>query len=164
MAQAPRLDFESYVAKRKGERSGGGIETTGHEYTYTFDRQSRVAFENTRPVAMAVEASVRLFKTVGTHQLLGSAVKVSERQFPRIYRSFGYEQLGPMQRDFSIVLEEHGLDLDRALQGVAVQPDYSMTEHARDLAGALRWNVIGALRRRNGQAAQTPVSSGPLSQ
>ena len=85
MAQAPRLDFESYVAKRKGERSGGGIETTGHEYTYTFDRQSRVAFENTRPVAMAVEASVRLFKTVGTHQLLGSAVKVSERQFPRIY-------------------------------------------------------------------------------
>ena len=85
MAQAPRLDFESYVARKKAERAGGGIETTGHEYTYTFDRQSRVAFENTKPVAMAVEASVRLFKTVGTHQLLGSAVKVSERQFPRIY-------------------------------------------------------------------------------
>ncbi len=85
MAQAPRLDFESYVARKKAERAGGGVETTGHEYTYTFDRQSRVAFENTKPVAMAVEASVRLFKTVGTHQLLGSAVKVSERQFPRIY-------------------------------------------------------------------------------
>jgi predicted Zn-dependent protease len=86
MAQAPRLDFDGYVARKKGERAGGGVETTGHEYTYTFDRQSRVAFENTKPVAMAVEASVRLFKTVGTHQLLGSAVKVSERQFPRIYR------------------------------------------------------------------------------
>jgi Zn-dependent protease with chaperone function len=85
MAQAPRLDFESYVARKKAERAGGGVETTGHEYTYTFDRQSRIAFENTKPVAMAVEASVRLFKTVGTHQLLGSAVKVSERQFPRIY-------------------------------------------------------------------------------
>ena len=84
MAQAPRLDFDGYVARKKGERAGGGVETTGHEYTYTFDRQSRVAFENTKPVAMAVEASVRLFKTVGTHQLLGSAVKVSERQFPRI--------------------------------------------------------------------------------
>jgi Zn-dependent protease with chaperone function len=87
MAQAPRLDFESFVAKKKAERAGGPAETTGHEYTYTFDRQSRVAFENTKPVAMAVEASVRLFKQIGRHQLLGHAVKVSERQFPRIYRT-----------------------------------------------------------------------------
>jgi Zn-dependent protease with chaperone function len=85
MAQAPRLDFDGYVARKKAERAGGGVETTGHEYTYTFDRQSRIAFENTKPVALAVEASVRLFKTIGTHQLLGNAVKVSERQFPRIY-------------------------------------------------------------------------------
>jgi Zn-dependent protease with chaperone function len=86
MAQAPRLDFESFVARKKAERAGGGTETTGHEYTYTFDRQSRVAFENTKPVALAVEASVRLFKQMGKHQLLGHAVKVSDRQFPRIYR------------------------------------------------------------------------------
>jgi Zn-dependent protease with chaperone function len=85
MAQAPHLDFEGFVARKKTERAGGGAETTGHEYTYTFDRQSRVAFENTRPVALAVEASVRLFKQLGKHQLLGHAVKVSERQFPRIY-------------------------------------------------------------------------------
>jgi Zn-dependent protease with chaperone function len=86
MAQAPRLDFESFVARKKAQRAGGGTETTGHEYTYTFDRQSRVAFENAKPVALAVEASVRLFKQVGKHQLLGHAVKVSDRQFPRIYR------------------------------------------------------------------------------
>jgi Zn-dependent protease with chaperone function len=86
MAQAPRLDFEGFVARRRSERAGGGIETSGHEYTYTFDRQSRVAFESTKPVALAVEASVRLFKQIGKHQLLGHAVKVSERQFPRIYR------------------------------------------------------------------------------
>jgi Zn-dependent protease with chaperone function len=85
MAQAPQLDFEQFVARRKAERAGGGAETTGHEYTYTFDRQSRVAFENTKPVALAVEASVRLFKQMGRHQLLGHAVKVSDRQFPRIY-------------------------------------------------------------------------------
>ena len=85
MAQAPRLDFEAFVAKKKADRAGGGAETTGHDYTYTFDRQSRVAFESAKPVAMAVEASVRLFKQVGRHQLLGHAVKVSERQFPRIY-------------------------------------------------------------------------------
>jgi Zn-dependent protease with chaperone function len=86
MAQPPRLDFEAFVARKKAERATGGVETTGHEYTYTFDRQSRVAFENTRPVAYAVEASVRLFKQMGKHQLLGHAVRVSDRQFPRIYR------------------------------------------------------------------------------
>ena len=52
MAQAPQLDFDAFVARKKAERAGGGTETTGHEYTYTFDRQSRVAFENTKPVAL----------------------------------------------------------------------------------------------------------------
>ena len=85
MAQAPRLDFDAFVAKKKAERAEHGVEITGHEYTYTFDRQSRIAFENTKPVAYAVEASVRLFKQMGTHQLLGHAVRVSDRQFPRIY-------------------------------------------------------------------------------
>src|SRR5579864_204946 len=89
MAQAPRLDFEAFVARKKAERTldhRASTEITGHEYTYTFDRQSRIAFENTRPVALAVEASVRLFKQMGKHQLLGHAVKVGERQFPRIHR------------------------------------------------------------------------------
>jgi Zn-dependent protease with chaperone function len=85
MAQAPQLDFDGFVARKKSDRSTGGIETTGHEYTYTFDRQSRIAFENTKPLAYAVEASVRLFKQMGKHQLLGNAVRVSERQFPRIH-------------------------------------------------------------------------------
>jgi Zn-dependent protease with chaperone function len=86
MAQAPQLDFDAFVARKKADRTTGSAETTGHEYTYTFDRQSRVAFENTRPVAYAVEASVRLFKQLGRHQLLGHAVRVSDRQMPRIYR------------------------------------------------------------------------------
>ena len=53
-----------------------------------------------------------------------------------------------MRRDFSIVLAEHGLDLDRALRDARDQPDYSIAEHARDLAGALRWNAVGAMRRQ----------------
>src|ERR1700722_625300 len=86
MAQAPQLDFEAFVARKRSERTSGGAETTGHEYTYSFDRQSRVAFENTKPIALAVEASVRLFKQLGRHQMLGHAVRVGERQFPRIHR------------------------------------------------------------------------------
>jgi Zn-dependent protease with chaperone function len=85
MAEPPPLDFDAFVARKRAECVGGSAETTGHEYTYAFDRQSRVAFENTKPVALAVEASVRLFKQLGRHQMLGHAVRVSERQFPRIH-------------------------------------------------------------------------------
>jgi Zn-dependent protease with chaperone function len=85
MAHAPRLDFDAFVARQKSERVAQGAITTSHEYTYAFDRQSRVAFENTKAVALAVEASVRLFKQLGQSQLLGHAVQVSERQFSRIH-------------------------------------------------------------------------------
>ncbi len=85
MADPPRLDFEAFVARQKAERSPQGAAATSHEYTYSFDRQSRVAFENTKPVALAVEASVRLFKQMGQSRLLGQAVMVSERQMPRIH-------------------------------------------------------------------------------
>jgi Zn-dependent protease with chaperone function len=88
MADPPRLDFDAFVSRQKAERSAaiaGGAAATAHEYTYSFDRQSRVAFENTKPVALAVEASVRLFKQLGQSRLLGQAVRVSERQFPRIF-------------------------------------------------------------------------------
>jgi asparagine synthase (glutamine-hydrolysing) len=64
-----------------------------------------------------------------------------------------------MRRDFSIVLEEHGLDLDRALRGAREQPDYSMAEHARDLAGALRWNAVDVMRRQK-RAPSRPQPAG----
>src|SRR5215472_16302997 len=86
MAQAHELDFNSFVQKKKEERAGGGPETTGHEYTYELDRQSRIAFEKSKPVQLAVEAAVRLVKQMKKHELLGQAVKVSDRQFPRIYQ------------------------------------------------------------------------------
>ena len=57
-----------------------------------------------------------------------------------------------MRRDFSIVLEQHDLNLDQALRDVDTQPDYSMANHARDLAGALRWNADDALRRLSGRS------------
>lgn len=84
MAQAPELDFNAFVAKRKGERAGGGADTSGHEYAYILDRQTRAAFEKAKPVELAVASTVRMFKQVWRGQLLGNAVKVSDRQFPRI--------------------------------------------------------------------------------
>ena len=108
----------------------------------------RHAFADILPDYVRQRPKNPLSHSSGLHE----RVRLYRSQFPRIYRSFGYDQLGPMRRDFSIVLEQHGLDLDRALRAVDNQPDYSMADHARDLAGALRWNAAGALRRRSRSA------------
>ena len=67
--------------------------------------------------------------------------------FPRLHRSFGYGLLEPVRRDFDTVLDRCGHDLDRAIADAAARPDYRLTERARDLAGAARWNAVLALRR-----------------
>ena len=104
----------------------------------------RHAFADILPNYVRQRPKNPLSHSSGLHE----RVRLYRSQFPRIYRSFGYDVLGPMRRDFSIVLEQHDLDLDRALQDLQTQPDYSMTDHARDLAGALRWNAVGVLRQR----------------
>jgi Zn-dependent protease with chaperone function len=83
MADAPTLDFPAFVARKKAERRGG--ERTGeHDYSYILDRQTRATFESAKPIELAVASTVRMFKQVWRGQLLGNAVKVGERQFPRI--------------------------------------------------------------------------------
>ncbi len=66
--------------------------------------------------------------------------------FARIQRSYGYDRLDPVRRDFSIVLDQCGYDLDRAVASGRARPDYTVGEHTRDLLGALRWNTLRALR------------------
>jgi len=56
----------------------------GHDYAYISDRQTRAAFDHVKPVDLAVTATVRMFKSVWRNELLGQAVKVGDRQFPRI--------------------------------------------------------------------------------
>jgi asparagine synthase (glutamine-hydrolysing) len=111
----------------------------------------RHAFADMLPGYVRQRPKNPLSHSSGLHE----RVRLYRSQFPRIYRSFGYEQLGPMRRDFSVVLAEHGLDLDRALNDARIQPDYSAADHARDLAGALRWNAVGALRRVRNPAGAT---------
>jgi asparagine synthase (glutamine-hydrolysing) len=67
--------------------------------------------------------------------------------FPRLHRSFGYDLLEPVRRDFDTVLDRSGHDLDRAIADAAARQDYRLTERARDLAGAARWNLVLATRR-----------------
>jgi Zn-dependent protease with chaperone function len=86
MANAPDLDFAAYVAQKKNERVGGEEAEAGPAYAYIWDKKTRATFENVKPVEMAVSAAVRTYKNVYRNQLLGSGVKVSDRQFPRIQR------------------------------------------------------------------------------
>jgi Zn-dependent protease with chaperone function len=78
------LDFEEFVQQRSpsGLASSAGEE---HAYAYAWDQSTRAAFERVKPVELAVSAAVRMFKTVGKAELLGRAVKVGPRQFPRVH-------------------------------------------------------------------------------
>lgn len=83
MADAPSLDFNAFVTRKKAERAGGAA-ASELDYSFVLDRQSRATVESARPIQLAVASTVRMWKQVWRGQLLGSAVKVSDRQFPRI--------------------------------------------------------------------------------
>ncbi|MDM4718807.1 asparagine synthase-related protein [Micromonospora sp. WMMA1363] len=67
--------------------------------------------------------------------------------FARLHRSFHYNLLEPVRRDFDTVLTRCGNDLDRAIAAGRARPDYTMLEHARDLVGAAKWNAVPMVRR-----------------
>ncbi|MBO4209452.1 asparagine synthetase B family protein [Micromonospora echinofusca] len=77
--------------------------------------------------------------------------------FARLYRSFGYELREPLRRDFDSVLTRCDHDLDRAIADGAARPDYTVLEHARDLAGAARWNAAPLVRRLGGPGRRRPT-------
>src|SRR5580765_433080 len=76
------LSFSRYVAARKGEASARSRE--GAVYAYAGDLKVRNTLDKVRPVTLAVEATVRLWQTVEKSRMLGTSVKVTGKQFPRI--------------------------------------------------------------------------------
>jgi Zn-dependent protease with chaperone function len=78
------LSFSRYVAARKGEASARSRE--GAIYAYGGDLKVRAALDRIRPVTLAVEATVRLWQTVEKSRMLGTAVKVTDKQFPRVWK------------------------------------------------------------------------------
>jgi len=84
MAGAPTLDFNAFVTKKRAEQAAGASEGE-HDYSYVLDRQTRATFDSAKPIELAVASAVRVFKERERGRLLGSAVRVSERQFARIH-------------------------------------------------------------------------------
>jgi Zn-dependent protease with chaperone function len=78
------LSFSRYVAARKGEASARSRE--GAVYAYAGDQKVRATLDRIRPVTLAVEATVRLWQSVEKSRMLGTAVKVTEKQFPNVWK------------------------------------------------------------------------------
>jgi len=76
-----------------------------------------------------------------------NSLKLGKPFFAPMHRSLGYDLLEPIRRDFDSVLMKCDNNLDRALAEGAARQDYTFAEHARDLAGAARWNAAPLLRR-----------------
>lgn len=77
------LSFRRYVAKRKSIEAARARE--GEAYAFGGDLRVRRALGSMRPVTLALEATVRLWRGVARSELLGTAVKVTDKQFPGLH-------------------------------------------------------------------------------
>jgi Zn-dependent protease with chaperone function len=84
MAEVGSLDFQGFVDRREKTLPDEGREG-GRAYAYISDKNTRMVFEKLKPVEVAVTASVRLFEAYGKSELLGHAVKLGPKQFPRVH-------------------------------------------------------------------------------
>jgi Zn-dependent protease with chaperone function len=84
LASLGEFDFSGFVRERASRRPGT-VHGNEHGYAYVSDRNTRATFERIKPVELAVAAAVRTFKNVGKAELLGHAVKIGPRQFPRVH-------------------------------------------------------------------------------
>jgi Zn-dependent protease with chaperone function len=77
------LDFARYIAMRRGAAEKRARD--GAAYAYSGEHRVRRALQAARPVTLAIEATVRLWKSMAKAELLGTCVKVTDQQFPRLY-------------------------------------------------------------------------------
>ena len=82
----PKIDlaFSNYVAARKSTTSARSRE--GAAYAYAGDLKVRQTLGKIRPVTLAVEATVRFWQTVEKSRMLGTAVRVTDKQFPNLHK------------------------------------------------------------------------------
>jgi hypothetical protein len=77
------FDFQRYIERRKGAREAQARE--GAAYAYAGDLRLLRALERLRPVKLALEATVRLWRSAARAELLAGAVKVSAREQTRVH-------------------------------------------------------------------------------
>ena len=79
------FDFAKWIAIRRGSMEQQQRE--GAAYAFSGERKFRRTLTIARPVTMAIEATTRLWRDVARTELLGTAVKVTDQQYPRVYEA-----------------------------------------------------------------------------
>jgi Zn-dependent protease with chaperone function len=79
------FDFARWIASRRSAMDQQARE--GVAYAYSGELRFRRTLAAARPVTIAIEATTRLWKDAARAELLGSAVKVSSTQYPRVYQA-----------------------------------------------------------------------------
>jgi Zn-dependent protease with chaperone function len=79
------FDFARWIASRRSSMDQQARE--GVAYAYTGELKFRRTLAAARPVTIAIEATTRMWRDVARAELLGSSVKVSSQQFPRVYQA-----------------------------------------------------------------------------
>jgi Zn-dependent protease with chaperone function len=79
------FDFARWLAARRGQMEQSARE--GAVYAFEGERKFRRTLAMARPVTMALEATTRLWRDVARTELLGTAVKVSDQQYPRVFEA-----------------------------------------------------------------------------
>jgi asparagine synthase (glutamine-hydrolysing) len=76
---------------------------------------------------------------------LHDRVRLFRPMMHRYYRNFGYDCFEPMRRDFDMTLARNDYNLAAATAAASLHEDYTVLEHAKDFAGAVKWNIRHAL-------------------
>ena len=105
----------------------------------------REAFSSILPDYIRMRPKNPMSHSSGLHE----RARLYKPFFARMHSSFGYDLLEPVRRDFSTLLDQCDHDLYRAVAEAAMRQDYTLLEHARDLAGAARWNAAAMIRRKD---------------
>lgn len=78
------FDFQRYVERRKGAREAQARE--GAAYAYAYDLRLLRTLDRLKPVKLALEATVRLWRSAARAELLAGAVKASQKEQATVYR------------------------------------------------------------------------------
>jgi Zn-dependent protease with chaperone function len=76
------FDFKKYIEQRRGQDLA--LARSGAAYAYPGDQKVLRTLGKVTPVTLAVEATVRLWKNVAKSEILGTSVKVTDKQFPEL--------------------------------------------------------------------------------
>jgi hypothetical protein len=76
------LDFQRYVERRRGAREAQARE--GAAYAYSGDLRVLRTLDRVRPVRMALDAAVRLWRGPAREELLAGAVKASPKEHAKV--------------------------------------------------------------------------------